>query len=58
MVPESCGDDIRFDAGLQGVKSDTAQHLQEVQNSTHLLIRRKINLNDQHRRVSLSFNKS
>lgn len=33
VVPESCGDNIRFDTGLQGVKGDTAQHLQEHKRS-------------------------
>lgn len=28
ILPQSCGDNIRFDAGLQGIKCDTAQNLQ------------------------------
>lgn len=29
VLPQSCGDNICFDTGLQGIKCDTAQHLQE-----------------------------
>lgn len=29
ILPQSCGDNIRFDTGFQGIKCDTAQHLQE-----------------------------
>lgn len=29
MVPQSCGDNICFDAGFQGIKCDTTEHLKE-----------------------------
>lgn len=29
ILPQSCGDDICFDTGFQGIKCDTAQHLEE-----------------------------
>lgn len=31
VLPQSGSDDVRLDAGLQGVKCNAAQHLQEVQ---------------------------
>lgn len=42
MLPQSCGDNISFDTGFQGVKCNTAEHLQEAQQNEAQGVSKKI----------------